>query len=292
MQSPKMVLGLIALFVLIVLGSSSLFVVKQYELALLLRLGEIVDADYDPGLHVKMPLIQNVVIFDKRIQTLDSAPERYITSEKKFVVVDSYVKWRISDVAQYFRSTRGSMDTTSRLLAERVNSSLRDEFGKRTIEEVISGERGEIMKQLSKEADVAANDLGIEVVDVRIKQIDFPQEISNRIYDRMRTERERVARELRAEGAEAAERIRADADRQRIEIKANAYKDAELIRGEGDAKSAEIYAKAFEQNAEFYAFWRSMNAYQAVFDNSGSMMVLDPSSEFFRYFNDRKGIAK
>lgn len=292
MQSPKMIFGLIALFAVILLGSTSLFIVQQHQLALLLRLGEIVDADYEPGLHLKLPLVQNVMIFDKRIQTLDSPPERYLTSEKKFVVVDSYVKWRIADVAQYFRSTRGSMGTTSRLLAERVNAALRDEFGRRTIQEVISGERSAIMKQLSKEADIAASDLGIEVVDVRVKQIDFPQEISNRIYDRMRTERERVARELRAEGAEAAERIRADADRQRVEIKADAYKQAELIRGEGDAKSAEVYANAFEKNAEFYAFWRSLKAYEQVFDKSGAMMVLDPNSEFFRYFNARKGDAK
>ncbi len=284
MNSNKGFLGLILLGGIVLLMNSAFFLVQEQQLALMLRLGKIVDSDYAPGLHVKIPVIQEVVRFDKRLQTLDAKPERFLTVEKKFVVVDSYAKWRIADVAQYFRSTRGSLETSSRLLSARINAALRDEFGKRTIQEVISGERAEIMTNLAKAANEQSSDLGVEVLDVRIKQIDFPQDISERVYERMRTERQRVASELRAEGSEAAERIQADADRQRTEIQANAYREAELLRGEGDAQAAETYAKAFQKNAEFYAFWRSLTAYRDVFDAGGSMMVLDPDSEFFRYF--------
>lgn len=289
MNSPKAMISMFGAALLLMLASASFFIVEEQELALLLRLGKITDADYEPGIHFKTPLIQNVELFDKRIQTLDAQPERFLTIEKKFVVVDSFVKWRISDVAQYYRSTRGSLSTTSRLLGERINAALRDEFGKRLIQEVISGERTEIMQDLARKADQDASDLGVEIVDVRIKKIDFPTEISSRVYERMRTERERVARELRAEGAEAAERVRADADRQQVEITSDAYRQAEEIKGEGDAQAAKIYADAFQRDAEFYAFWRSLNAYKEVFGQGGSMMVLDPKSEFFRYFSHRKG---
>ncbi len=289
MNSAKsIIIAVVALLVLVIL-SASLFVVPEQKTALLLRLGKIADSDFKPGLHLKMPIVQNVVLFDRRIQTLDAKPEHFLTSEKKFVVVDSYVKWRISDVAQYFRSTSGNINTTSRLLGERINAALRDEFGQRTIHEVVAGERAQIMEELTKQSDDDASDLGVEIVDVRIKQIDFPPEISNRVYERMQTERERVARELRAEGAEAAERIKADADRQKTEIVAQAYKKSEIIRGEGDALSAKAYADAFNKDAEFYAFWRSLNAYRDVFATGGSMMVLDPESEFFRYFSTQQG---
>lgn len=288
MRSGKGMLVLVLVGVLAFVGSASLFVVQEAQLALLLRLGEIVDADFKPGLHVKIPVIQDVVKFDKRIQTLDAAPEQFLTVEKKFVVVNSFAKWRISDVAQFYRSTRGSQDTASRLLSARINAALRDEFGKRTVREVVSGERAEIMATLARNANEQAADLGVEIVDVRIKQIDFTDNISENIYERMRTERQRVAAELRAEGAEAAERIQADADRQRIEIVADAYRQAELLRGEGDAGAANTYAAAFEQNAEFYTFWRSLSAYRDVFSDGGSMMVLDPDSDFFRYFNAEK----
>ena len=284
MNSGKGMLAIVLVAVLAIVGGSSLFVVQEQQLALLLRLGEIVDADFKPGLHFKIPVIQDVVKFDKRIQTLDANPERFLTVEKKFVVVNSYAKWRISDVAQFYRSTRGSSDTTSRLLQARINAALRDEFGKRTVQEVVSGERAEIMATLAREANENASDLGVEIVDVRVKQIDFADDISENIYERMRTERHRVAAELRAEGAEAAEKIQADADRQRVEIVADAYRQAELLRGEGDAGAAEIYAKAFSRNDEFYSFWRSLTAYRDVFSSGGSMMVLDPDSEFFRYF--------
>jgi len=288
MRSGKGMLALVLVGVLAFVGSASLFVVQEAQLALLLRLGEIVDADFKPGLHFKIPVIQDVVKFDKRIQTLDADPEQFLTVEKKFVVVNSFAKWRIADVAQFYRSTRGSQDAASRLLSARINAALRDEFGKRTVREVVSGERAEIMATLAKNANEEAADLGVEIVDVRIKQIDFTDNISENIYERMRTERQRVAAELRAEGAEAAERIQADADRQRIEIVADAFRQAELLRGEGDAGAANTYAAAFEQNAEFYTFWRSLSAYRDVFSDGGSMMVLDPDSDFFRYFNAEK----
>lgn len=287
MQSPKIMFAAVILGILGIVGFSSIFVVNQWETALKLRLGEIIDADYQPGLHFKLPVINNVVKFDARIQTLDSRPERFITAEKKFVIVDSYVKWRISNVAQFYRSTGGSSAKTARLLSERINTALRDEFGIRTIQEVISGDRTEIMELLSKNADEQANALGVEIVDVRVKKIDFPTEVSSSIFDRMRTERERVAHELRAQGAEEAEKIRADAERQRTEILAEAYRDSEVIRGEGDATAAETYANAFEQNAEFYGFWRSLTAYKDVFSSGGDMMVLEPDSEFFRFMNQK-----
>ena len=288
MQSPKIMFAMVAVAILAIAGFSSIFVVNQWETALKLRLGEIVDADYEPGLHFKLPIVNNVVKFDSRIQTLDSRPERFITAEKKFVIVDSYAKWRISNVAQYYRSTGGSAAKTARLLSERINTALRDEFGIRTIQEVISGDRTEIMELLSKNADQQASALGVEIVDVRVKKIDFPTEVSSSIFDRMRTERERVARELRAQGAEEAEKIRADAERQRTEILAEAYRDSEVIRGEGDAIAAETYATAFNQNAEFYSFWRSLTAYKDVFTSGGDMMVLEPDSEFFQFMNQKK----
>lgn len=288
MNSGKGIFAVVILAIAVLVGSSSLFVVQEQQLALLLRLGEIVDADFKPGLHVKVPVIQDVVKFDKRIQTLDTPPEQFLTIEKKFVVVNSYAKWRIADVAQFYRSTRGSQDTASRLLAARINAALRDEFGKRTVKEVVSGERTEIMATLARNSNEQAADLGVEIVDVRIKQIDFTDNISETIYERMRTERHRVAAELRAQGAEEAEKIQANADRQRIEIVANAYRESELLRGEGEAKATQEYAKAFQQNADFYSFWRSLTAYRDVFSGGDSMMVLDPDSEFFRYFNANK----
>ncbi|MES9962805.1 MAG: protease modulator HflC [Candidatus Sedimenticola sp. 20ELBAFRAG] len=289
MQSGKF--GFVAVILAIAAGViySSAFVVNQWELALKLRLGEIVDADYEPGLHWRIPVIHDVTKFDGRIQTLDSRPERFLTVEKKDVIVDSFAKWRIANVAQYFRSTGGNPAKTARLLSERINTSLRDEFGKRTIKEVVSGERAEIMALLTKDSDEKAAELGVEIIDVRVKQIDLPPEVSESVYDRMRAERERVARDLRAQGAEAAERIRADADRQQTVILADAFKQAEELRGEGDAKAAETYANAYDQNREFYAFYRSLSAYRGVFQSGDDMMILDPNSEFFQYFKAQKG---
>ena len=282
--------GLIFLGLVVVIGGyTAAFTVKEWELALKLRWGKIVDADYEPGLHFLMPVVNNIIKFDSRIQTLDSKPQRFLTLEKKDVIVDSYAKWRIADVAQYYRSTGGRTATTSRLLAERINTSLRDEFGKRTIQEVISGERAEIMALLTKDSDEKAAELGVEVIDVRVKQIDLPDEVSGSVFGRMRAERTRVASEFRAKGAEEAEKIRSDADRQGTVILADAYKEAEQLRGSGDAKAAEIYANAYDQNREFYSFYRSLNAYRSIFEKGGDMMVLEPDSEFFKYFNSRGG---
>ncbi|MCU0767482.1 MAG: protease modulator HflC [Gammaproteobacteria bacterium] len=289
MNPNKAVIPLIALLLAGFGLYAATFYVHQWEVALKLRLGEIVSSDYQPGIHFLVPVLNEVRKFDGRIQGLDTKPERFLTIEKKDVLVDSYVKWRISNVAQYFRATGGNAARAERLLSERINTRLRDEFGRRTIQEVVSGERGEIMQALTKAADEQAAELGIEIIDVRVKKIDLPGEVSESVYDRMRAERERVARDLRAKGAEAAERIRADADRQQTEILATAYRESEVTRGEGDAKAAEIYAGAFQKNAEFYSFWRSLGAYRAVFERGGDLMVLDPASEFFRYLSSPTG---
>jgi len=289
MNSGKFGLYGAAAVILMGIIYASAFVVNQWEVALKLRLGEIVDSDYKPGLHWMVPIFNEVKKFDGRIQTLDSQPQRFLTIEKKDVIVDSYAKWRISNVAQFYRSTGGNSARTSRLLSERINTSLRDEFGKRTILEVVSGERAEVMALLTKDSDEKAAELGVEILDVRVKQIDLPPEVSESVYERMRAERERVARDLRAQGSEAAERIRADADRQQTVILADAFKQAEELRGEGDGKSAAIYANAFNKNQEFYSFYRSLNAYRGMFNSGGDIMVLEPDSEFFRYFKDSEG---
>lgn len=289
MNSGKIGVFFVGIVLLIGLAVSSVFVVNQWEMAIKLQFGRIVDSEYSPGLQFKIPFIQTVRKFDGRIQTMDANPERFLTIEKKDVIVNSYAKWRIINPAQYFRSTGDNVANATRLLSERINTSLRDEFGKRTIQEVVSGERAEIMALLTKDADEKAAELGIEVLDVRVKQIDLPKEVSQSVYDRMRAERERVASELRAQGAEEAERIRANADAERVVILANAYKTSEETRGEGDGLAAEIYARAFTENEEFYAFYRSLNAYDKTFTNSGNMMVLDPESEFFRYFKSAEG---
>jgi modulator of FtsH protease HflC len=287
MKNIKLLIPLVAIVGIVVYAST--FIVNQWEVALKLRLGEIVHSDYKAGLHWMVPLINNVKTFDARIQTLDARPERFLTIEKKDVIVDSFAKWRISNVAQFYRSTGGSEAKTSRLLAERINTSLRNEFGKRTIKEVVSGERAEIMSLLTKDIDAKGDELGVEILDIRVKQIDLPPEVSESVYDRMRAERERVARDLRAQGGEAAERIRAEADRERVVIIADAYKQAEELRGNGDGKAAEVYANAFNKDAEFYAFYRSLNAYKASFKDRSDVMVLQPDSDFFRYLNSQSG---
>ncbi|MET0026628.1 MAG: protease modulator HflC [Candidatus Thiodiazotropha sp.] len=287
MKMSKIFVPVLAVAALLVYSFT--FVVNQWEVALKLRLGEIVATDYEPGLHVLVPIFNNVRTFDARIQTMDSRPERFLTAEKKDVIVDYFAKWRISNVAQYYRSTGGSIDKTARLLQERINTSLRNEFGKRTVQEVISGERTEIMETLTKDSDAQAAELGVEILDVRVKQIDLPPEVSESVYQRMRAERERVARDLRAKGAEAAERIRANADRERVVIIADAYRGAEQLRGEGDGKAAEIYANAYKQDSEFYAFYRSLNAYKNSFQGNSDMLVIEPDSDFFRYLKDSSG---
>ncbi len=276
--------GVVVLALLIYVFS---FTVAQWQTAIKLRLGEIVETDYEPGLHFKIPGLNSVILFDRRIQTLDARPQRFLTLEKKDVIVDSYAKWRISNAAQYYRATGGNAARTSQLLADRINTSLRDEFGKRTIQEVISEERQEIMDELTKGIDTRADDLGVEVVDVRVKKIDLPPEVSESVYSRMRAERERTARDLRAKGGEAAERIQADADRQRTVILADAYKKSEELRGAGDAKATQVYADAYTKDAGFFAFYRSLNAYRKAFGTGGDMLVLEPDSEFLRYFKSQ-----
>jgi membrane protease subunit HflC len=287
MSQSRIVLVAVGVVVLILVLIASTFVVRQWQVAIKLRLGEIVSSDYKPGLHFMVPILNNIKKFDGRIQTYDARPQRFLTIEKKDVIVDYYSKWRISDPGQFFRSTGGDPARTARLLSERINTSLRDEFGKRTIQEVVSEDRQQLMEELTKVVDRNAGELGVEVIDVRVKKIDLPPEVSESVYERMRAERERVARDLRAKGSEAAERIRADADRQRTVILADAYKVSEEVRGEGDAKAAEIYAGAYQQNAEFYAFYRSLGAYRSAFGQGGDLMVLQPDAEFFRYFRDK-----
>jgi membrane protease subunit HflC len=265
---------------------AALFSVDEREKALLLKFGEIVDSDYTPGLHIKIPFINKVEKFDNRILTVDARPSSFSTIEQKYLLVDSYVKWRIKDEVLYWKSTSGIEDRAGQLLYEVINKGLRDEFGKRTIQEVVAGNRDDIMDIMTEQAAKKAETLGIEVIDVRIKKIELPAEVSNSVYNRMRTGRELVARDLRSKGSEAAERIRADADRQRTVVLAEAYRDSEISRGNGDAKATEIYAKAFGKNREFYKFTRSLNAYQQNFSSSDDVILLEPDSEYFKYFKN------
>ena len=272
-----------AVAALIVL-SMSIFVVDQRQNAIVFQLGEAVGIKTEPGLYFKVPLMQNVRYFDSRILTLDTVdPERFITAEKKNVLVDSFIKWRIVDVKQYYVSVGGDEVRAKTRLLQTVNSSMREEFGKRTINEVVSGERDKIMEVLRTKADADARKIGVEVLDVRLKRVDFPLEISESVYRRMDAERKRVANELRASGAAESEKIKADADRQREVIMAEAYRTAQQAKGEGDARASALYATAFGRNPEFYSFYRSLEAYKQSFKNKSDMMVLDPSSAFFKY---------
>ena len=265
----------------------SVFFVDERQKAILFKFGEIIGSDYEPGLQWKLPYPFNEVKkFDDRILTIDARPSSFSTIEQKYLIVDSYVKWRIRDVEEYYKATNGIEANAGDLLYEVINKGLRDEFGKRTIQEVVAGDRTDIMKLMTEEAAKKAETLGIEVVDVRIKKIELPSEVSNSVYNRMRTGRELVARDLRSKGAEASERIRADADRQSSVTLAEAYRDSEITRGSGDAQATEIYAKAFGKNPEFYKFYRSLNAYKANFSNSGDVILLEPDSEYFRYFKN------
>lgn len=285
-------MSLAALLAALWIGSMSVFVVNERELAIKFRLGEFVRADYTPGLYLKLPFINNVRFFDKRVLTLEVDSERYLTQEKKNVIVDSFIKWRINDVSKYYVTMRGDERQAAMRLAQIIKDGLRSEFGKRTMQEAISGERSEIMDIITSQMSEQAGQFGIEVVDVRIKRIELPTEVSSSVYLRMEAERSRVAKDLRSRGAEAAERIRADADRQRTVILAEAYRDAERLRGEGDGRAAEIYAKAFGRNAEFYSLYRSLDAYRNVFNKQQDMLVLDPSAEFFQYFGNAAGTRK
>lgn len=288
MEKLKVVIG--ALLVAAVVAGMSMFTVDQRQYAVIFQLGEIKQVVSEPGLNFKWPLIQNVRFIDKRILTLDAAdPERFITSEKKNVLVDSYVKWRIVSPKLYYESVGGDEFRARTRLQQTVNASLREEFGKRTVHDVVSGERDKVMEEMRGKADQDARKIGVEIVDVRVKRVDLPDEVSESVFRRMEAERKRVANELRSEGSAEAEKIRADADRQREIIIAEAYRDAQKIKGEGDAKAAAIYANAFGKNPEFYAFYRSLEAYRSTFGTKNDVLVVDPSSDFFKYMKGMGG---
>jgi len=268
----------------------SLFTVDQRQNAMVFRLGEVVSIKTSPGLYWKLPLFDNVRFFDVRILTLDSdEPERFITSEKKPVLVDSFVKWRIIDVKQYYNSVKGDEALARIRLMQTVNDNLRAEFGKRTVHDVVSGERDRIMELMRERADQDGRTIGVQVLDVRLKRVDFTPEVSESVYSRMVAERKRVANEQRSLGFAESEKIRADAERQRSVIIAEAYRDAQRIKGDGDAKESAIYARAFQQSPEFYAFYRSLEAYRQSFKNKGDLLILEPSSDFFKYLKNPSG---
>lgn len=281
---------LVGVVVVLILASMSVFIVDQRQTAIVFQLSEVMRVESEPGLKFKLPLVQNVRFFDSRILTLDAPePERIITAEKKNMLVDSFVKWRIVDVKQYYISVGGDEARAQTRLMQTVNSAMREEFGKLTIHEVVSGKRDELMRVVQEKTDIDARKIGVEVLDVRLKRVDFPVEISDSVYRRMDAERKRVANELRATGNAESEKIRADADRQREVILAQAYRDAQKMKGEGDAKAAAIYANAFSRNPEFYAFYRSLDVYKQGFKNKSDVMVLDAGSPFFKYL---KGSGK
>lgn len=280
MGQNKILIGVAAVALLAMM---SMFTVSQTEKAIKFQLGEIVKNDYEPGLHFKFPIINNIRTFDARIQTMDAKPERFLTAEKKNVIVDSFVKWRIGNVSTFYTSVAGDIDQANLRLDQIIKDAFRSEFSKRNIKQLISTDRSAIREILTNNSKAMAAELGMEIVDVQVMRIDLPPEVSSSVFRRMEAERERVAREFRSQGAEAAERIRADADRQRVVTLANAFRDAEKLRGEGDATSADIYAKAYGADTEFFTFYRSLNAYKKTFSSS-SMMVLDPESDFFQYF--------
>jgi len=292
-MSKNLTLLAIGLVIVLVILSASMFTVDQRQNALVFQLGEVVSVKKTPGLYFKVPLVQNVRFFDTRILTMDAAdPERFITSEKKNVLVDSYIKWRVVDVTQYYVSVGGDETRAQIRLNQTVNDGLRAEFGKRTIHEVVSGQREDIMNLIRTKADFDARKIGVQVVDVRIKRVDLPETVSVDVFRRMEAERKRVANELRSTGAAEAEKIKADADKQKEVIVAQAYREAQRVKGEGDAKASAEYAAAYGKNPEFYAFYRSMQAYRESFKNKSDVMVLDPSADFFKYMKNPKAGGK
>jgi len=289
MMGGSLRLGVVILALAVIAGMMSIFFVDERELAIKFRFGAIVNSDYAPGIHFQIPIINNVRFFPRRIQTISNPQELFLTFEKKNLFVDFFIKWRINDVAAYYRATRGEQLLASQRLLEIVKDGIRAEFAKRTVPEVVTAERRELMDEMMAKATIAAVQLGMEVIDVRVKRIEFSEEVSESVFNRMRQERARVAAELRAEGAENAERIRADADRQRTVILAEAYRDAEKIRGQGDAVAAATYAKAFRKNKEFFRFYRSIQAYRESIGTGNDMLVIDADSDFLRYFNRLDG---
>jgi membrane protease subunit HflC len=284
-MSGKSMMWTILAVIVVAIGSSTVYYVDEREKAIVFQFGEIVRSNDEPGIHFKAPLINNVKFFDARVQTMDSDPELYLTREKKNLVVDSFVKWRITNAADYYTRLGGLISNARNRLAQRVNDALRSEFGNRSVQQVISGDRVEIMDVVRQLTNEETASLGIEVLDVRLKRVDLDPDISERVYQRMEAERSRVAKDLRARGAEAAERIRADADRDRAIILAEARQAAQEVKGQGDAQATSIYADAFTRDREFYRMYRSLNAYRNTFATPDNLLVIEPDSEFFRYFN-------
>ena len=287
-MSGKNLITLVLLVIAVTLGVSSVYYVDQREKAIVFQFGEIVRSNDEPGIHFKAPLINNVKFFDARVQTMDSDPELYLTRAKKNLVVDSFVKWRITNAADYYTRLGGLASNARSRLAQRVNDALRSEFGNRSVQQVISGDRVEIMDLVRTAMHREVASLGIEVLDVRLKRVDLDPGISERVYQRMEAERSRVAMDLRARGAEAAEIIRADADRQRAIIIAEAQQTAQEVKGQGDAEATSIYAEAFSRDREFYQMYRSLNAYRKTFASPDNLLVIEPDSEFFKYFTQAK----
>jgi membrane protease subunit HflC len=288
-MSPKSTILLILIAVVGLVASQSIYVVNETERAIKLTFGEVVQADIEPGLHFKTPFIDVVKRFDARVLALDTSPSRFLTSDKKYVIVDSFAKWRIKDVNAYYKAASGNRMQAENLLANLANKGLRDEIAARTLHEVVSGKRDELMTKLTTALNIETQkELGIEVLDVRVKAIDLPEDLSNSVYNRMSAERGREAREHRSQGKELAEGIQADADRQKTVLEAEAYRDAERTRGEGDAEAARVYAAAYNRDPEFYAFTRSLKAYQETF-RENDVILMKPDSDFFRYFKDSKG---
>ena len=287
-MKPGSIITAVILGIGLFVASGSIFIVSETELAIKFQLGEIVKSDYEPGWHVKVPFVNNVRKYDSRILTLDARPARYITKEKKNVLVDFFVKWRINDVEVFYKAMNGSISTARTRIYTIVNDGLRSEMSSRTVKEVISGERSALMDKTRDIGNIGVKNFGIEIVDVRVKRMDYEQSISASIYRRMVAERTRVAKEFRSKGAEAAERIRADADRQRTVLLAEAYRTAQKTRGDGDAQAAAIYSKAYNKDPEFYAFYRSLDAYRSSFANANDLLVMQPDSEFFKYFKKAK----
>lgn len=288
-MSAKKVITLAMILILLLIGLTCFFTVKETEKALMLRFGKIVSSEFEPGLHFKIPVYHTVRKFDKRIQTLDAQPEHFLTSEKKNLIVDSFVKWRITNVITYYTAVGGSSLRAKQRLGEMIADGLRSQFGQRTIQEVVSGDRAEIMDIITKQANSRAKQFGIEIIDVRVKKIELPREVSSSVYLRMEADRERDAKKLRSQGEAEAVRIRAEADRKKVEITAEAERESEQIRGEGDAEASEAYALAYNKNPEFYALYRSLNAYKKIFNDRRDLLLIQPDSDFFKYFKDLHG---
>ena len=287
-MSFRALVGLVLVLLAVLLGGQALYRVHETERAILLQFGNLVEADVQPGLHFKMPIAQEAKMFDARVLTLDSDPATYYTLEKKPLEVDSFVKWRVAEVSTFYESTSFDIRRAERLLQERVNEGLRNEISNRDMHEVVSGERDQLMDDLRRDLDDKMRGYGVEVIDVRVKRIDLPLEVSSSVYDRMNSERDIEARQYRAEGQEQALAIRASADREAVVIEAEAYRESEQIRGDGDAQSAAIYASAFNKDPEFYEFYRSINAYTNVFGDKGDLLILDPKSEFFKFIEKER----